>query len=175
MVRAIPFGTLQITQAMIRDDATFLLFVVCLADQDFLYNGSFSHHVKFYSFTFMSHHVKEFRFRNPANFCCRLWKIRNTALGIRNPSSTDKQSGIQCLEFLIFPTLKYQNKQPWGGTGSNLSSVITASHELANSFRDNACLRTKNTSPINPKVTFIWRKVFWGKTPCVRKQFSLKN
>ena len=47
MVRAIPFGELQKTWAVIWGDTIFLLCLVCLADLDIHCSGSFSYLVKF--------------------------------------------------------------------------------------------------------------------------------
>ena len=53
IVRATSFGKLQKIWTVIREDAIFLLFLVCSADVDILCGVLFSHHVRFYSFMFM--------------------------------------------------------------------------------------------------------------------------
>ena len=55
MFRAIPFGKLRKRwTVVIWFDGIFLLFSVCSADLDILWNGPFYHLVKFYSFMFMN-------------------------------------------------------------------------------------------------------------------------
>jgi len=53
MVRAIPFGNLLKTWAVIWVDAIFLLFEVSLADMDILYTDSFSRNVAFKCLMFL--------------------------------------------------------------------------------------------------------------------------
>ena len=60
-----------------------------------------------------SSYVRESRFWNPGNFCSRnqeswLWRIMLTTES-RNPSSTDKKSGIQYLEPGILRKIWIQN------------------------------------------------------------------